>query len=152
MSARVVALTDLKSIVGQELGVSDWYLVTQEGIDKFADATHDHQWIHVDPQRAKKESPFGTTVAHGYYTLALAPFLLPQILEVTGARMGVNYGLNTLRFMSAVRVGRRLQLRASVQAVDDIIGGVQVTFALAFQVEREPRPACIAEAVYRYYA
>lgn len=138
-------------MVGQELGASEWYPVTQEEIDKFADATHDHQWIHVDPQRAKKESPFGTTIAHGYYTLALAPFLLPQILQVTGARMGVNYGLNKLRFTSAVRVGRRLQLRAAVQAVDDITGGVQVTFGLSFSVEGESKPACIAEAVYRYY-
>lgn len=152
MSTHVVDIKELRSLVGQELGASDWYLVTQDEINKFAAATHDHQWIHVDPERAKKESPFGTTIAHGYYTLALAPFLLPQILTVTGIRMGVNYGLNKLRFTSPVRVGRRLQLKATMQAVDDITGGVQVTLGLAFQVEGESKPACVADAVYRYYA
>ena len=152
MSTHVVDIKELKSLVGQELGASDWYLVSQDEINKFAEATHDHQWIHVDPERAKKESPFGTTIAHGYYTLALAPFLLPQILTVTGIRMGVNYGLNKLRFTSPVRVGRRVQLKAAMQAVDEITGGVQVTLGLAFQVEGESKPACIADALYRYYA
>jgi acyl dehydratase len=151
MSARVVAITELESCTGQELGVSDWHPVTQEEINTFAAATHDHQWIHVDPERAKKESPFGTTIAHGYYTLSLAPYLLPQLLEVTGARMGVNYGLNKVRFTSPVRIGRRIQLRAALGEVEPITGGVQVTLDLRFHVEGESKPACIAEAIYRYY-
>jgi len=151
MSARVVDVKDLKSHVGQELGVSDWYLVTQEEINKFADATHDHQWIHVDPERAKKESPFGGPIAHGYYTLALAPHLLPQIIEVTGIRMGVNYGLNKLRFTSPVPIGKQLRLRAALNGIEDIAGGVQVAMGLTFEVEGAPKPACVAEALYRYY-
>jgi acyl dehydratase len=151
MSTRIVDVADLKSLVGQDLGTSEWHSVTQAEINTFADATHDHQWIHVDPERAKKESPFGGAIAHGYYTLSLAPYLLPQILAVTGIRMGVNYGLNKLRFTSPVRVGRRVQLRATLSGVEDITGGVQVTLGLNFYVEGESKPACIAEAIYRYY-
>lgn len=151
MSARVVDASALPGLVGEELGVSEWHSVTQEEIDRFADATHDHQWIHVDPVRARRESPFRCTIAHGYYTLSLAPYLLPQILTVTGVRLGVNYGLNRVRFTSPVRVGRRLRLRATLQAVSPIIGGSEVTLALSFEVEGEMRPACAAEAVYRYY-
>ena len=151
MSARVVDLTELKSLIGQELAVSDWHLVTQEEINKFADATHDHQWIHVDPERAKKESPFGGTIAHGYYTLALAPYLVFQALTVTGARMGVNYGLNNLRFTSPVRIGKRLRARVTVNSVEDVTAGVQVAMGLTYEVEGEAKPACVAEVVYRYY-
>jgi len=151
MSARLVDVKDLKDMVGQDLGASDWHPVTQDEINTFAEATHDHQWIHVDPERARKESPFGAPIAHGYYTLSLAPYLLPQILGVTGIRMGVNYGLNKLRFTSPVRIGKRLQLRASLNGVENITGGVQVTLGLSFYVEGEARPACVAEAVYRYY-
>jgi acyl dehydratase len=151
MSPRVVDITELKSLVGQELGVSDWHPVTQAEINLFADATHDHQWIHVDPERAKKESPFGAAIAHGYYTLSLAPYLIPQVVTVTGIRMGVNYGLNNLRFTSPVRIGKRLRVRVTLQAVDDIPGGVQIAMGLAFEVEAESRPACVAEVVYRYY-
>ena len=151
MSARVVDVKELQSLVGKEVGASEWYLVTQEEINTFAAATHDHQWIHVDPERAAKESPFGGPIAHGYYTLSLAPYLLPQILEVTGIRMGVNYGLNKLRFTNPVRIGKRLRLRASVNGIEDVAGGVQVAMGLTFEVEGEPKPACVAEALYRYY-
>lgn len=151
MSARVVEVTELKSLIGQELGVSDWHLVTQEEINKFADATHDHQWIHVDPERAKKESPFGGPIAHGYYTLALAPYLVSQALTVTGVRMGVNYGLNTLRFTAPVRIGKRLRVRVAVNSVGDVTAGVQVAMGLTYEVEGESKPACVAEVVYRYY-
>src|SRR5512135_549483 len=120
MSARAVDLKELKALTGQELGVSDWHLVTQEEINTFADATHDHQWIHVDPERAKKESPFGGPVAHGYYTLSLAPYLIPQILSVTGIRMGLNYGLNKLRFTNPVRIGKRLRLRVALNGIEDV--------------------------------
>ncbi len=151
MSARAVDLKELKALTGQELGVSDWHLVTQEEINKFADATHDHQWIHVDPERAKKESPFGAPIAHGYYTLALAPYLIPQVLTVTGVRLGVNYGLNTLRFTSPVRIGKRLRVRVVLNGVEDVAGGAQVAMGLTFEVEGETKPACVAEVLYRYY-
>lgn len=151
MSVRVVDLNALPEMVGQALGASEWHNVTQDEIDRFADATHDHQWIHVDPERARRESPFRCTIAHGYYTLSLAPYLLPQIVTVSGVRMGVNYGLNSVRFTSPVRVGRRLQLRATVRAVTPITGGTELVLALTFQVDGDPRPACLAEAVYRYY-
>ena len=151
MSVRMVDLKDLKSLTGQELGVSDWHLVTQEEINQFADATHDHQWIHVDPERAKRESPFGTTIAHGYYTLALAPHLIFQTITVTGARLGVNYGLNTLRFTSPVRIGKRLRVRVALNGVEDVAGGVQVAMGLTYEIEGEPKPACLAEVLYRYY-
>jgi len=151
MSARVVDIAGLKSLVGQELGVSDWHPVTQEEINKFAEATHDHQWIHVDPERARKESPFGAPIAHGYYTLALAPYLLPHVLTVTGIRMAVNYGLNSLRFTSPVRIGKRLRLRIALKGIEDIAGGAQAAFGLAFEVEGDSKPACIAEVLYRYY-
>jgi acyl dehydratase len=152
MNPRVVDINELKSLVGQELGVSEWHLVTQEEINQFAGATHDHQWIHVDPERAKRESPFGGTIAHGYYTLSLAPYLIPQVVTVSGIRMGVNYGLNSLRFTSPVRIGKRLRVRVTLKAVDDVSGGVQVAIGLSFEVEGEPKPACVGEVVYRYYA
>src|SRR5215813_5062882 len=151
MSARVVDIAGLKLLVGQELGVSDWHPVTQEEINKFADATHDHQWIHVDPERARKESPFGAPIAHGYYTLALAPYLLPHVLTVTGIRMAVNYGLNSLRFTSPVRIGKRLRLRIALKGIEDIAGGAQAAFGLSFEVEGDSKPACIGEVLYRYY-
>lgn len=151
MSPRIVDVHDLSGLVGSELGTSEWHPVTQAEVDRFADATHDHQWIHVDPVRARRESPFRCTIAHGYYTLSLAPYLLPQIVTVSGIRMGVNYGLNSVRFTSPVRVGKRLRLRATLQAVTPIIGGTEVILALAFEVDGDPRPACVAEAVYRYY-
>ncbi|MCK6554412.1 MaoC family dehydratase [Candidatus Binatia bacterium] len=151
MTARVVDVTALPGLAGEELGASGWHSVSQDEIDRFADATHDRQWIHVDPERAARESPFRCTIAHGYYTLSLAPYLIPQILSVTGTRLVVNYGLNSVRFTSPVRVGRRLRLRATMQAVVPIKGGMEATLALAFEVEGELRPACLAEAVYRYY-
>src|SRR5215831_4124157 len=122
MAPRTLTIDELKALKGKEIGTSEWHLVTQEEINKFADATHDHQWIHVDPERAKKESPFGAAIAHGYYTLALAPYFLPQVLSVTGVRMAVNYGLNSLRFTSPVRIGKRLRLRVALKSLEDIAG------------------------------
>ena len=136
---------------GDTYGPSDWLEVTQERIDRFAEATGDDQWIHVDPERAKKESPFGAPIAHGYYTLALAPYLIPQVITVTGVRIGVNYGLNTLRFTSPVRIGKRLRVRVVLNGVEDITGGAQVAMGLTFEVEGELKPACVAEVLYRYY-
>ncbi len=153
MAARTLTLAEFPGLKGQEVGVSDWHPVTQEEIDKFAEATHDHQWIHVDPARAKKESPFGGPVAHGYYTLSLAPYLLEQIIAVKGIRMGVNYGLNKLRFPGPVRIGKQVRLHATLADFEEISGGAvaQVTIGMTFEVEGESKPGCVAEAVYRYY-
>jgi acyl dehydratase len=145
-------LGELKKMVGQEVGTSDWHPVTQETINMFADATLDHQWIHIDPQRAKKESPFGGPIAHGYYTLSLAPYLMDQILGVQEKKMGVNYGLNKLRFTAPVPIPSRVRLRATLAQIEEIKGGMQATFNLQFEVEGKDKPACVAEAIYRYYA
>jgi acyl dehydratase len=151
MATRIVEFKDVKSLVGKELGVSEWHLVTQDEINKFADATHDHQWIHIDVERAKKESPFGGPVAHGYYTLSLAPHLMSQIWAVNGIKMGVNYGLNKLRFPSPVMIGKRVRARATLNNVEDVQGGIQVTVGIAFEVEGSDKPVCVAEGLYRYY-
>ena len=145
-------LEELKKMVGQEVGVSDWHQVTQEAINKFADATLDHQWIHINPERARKESPFGGPIAHGYYTLSLAPYLLGNVMDVKEKKMGVNYGLNKLRFTSPVPIPSRVRLRVALAEIEEIKGGVQATFNLQFEVEGKEKPACVAEAVYRYYA
>ncbi|MFZ3556398.1 MaoC family dehydratase [Streptomyces sp. BH055] len=141
---------DLKGAVGEQLGYSDWVEIEQSRIDKFADATGDHQWIHVDPERAK-EGPFRTTIAHGYLTLSLLPLFGPQLMKVEGMKMGVNYGTNKVRFPAPVPVGSRLRATAKVTNVEDVAGGVQVT--VAFSVEREggDKPVCVAESVSRYY-
>lgn len=141
---------DLKGAVGEQLGYSDWVEIEQSRIDKFADATGDHQWIHVDPERAK-EGPFKTTIAHGYLTLSLLPLFGPQLMKVEGMKMGVNYGTNKVRFPAPVPVGSRLRATAKVTNVEDVAGGVQVT--VAFSVEREggDKPVCVAESVSRYY-
>src|SRR2546422_11186403 len=152
MAARTLSLEELKAMKGQEIGVSDWHPVTQEEINTFADATHDHQWIHVDPERAKKESPFGGPVAHGYYTLSLAPHLMSQIWSVQGIKMGVNYGLNKLRFPAPVLVGKRVRARATLSNVEDVPGGMQVTVGITFEREGSEKPVCVAEGLFRYYA
>jgi len=153
MAKRIIQnLPELKKLVGQEMGVSEWHPVTQEAINKFADATLDHQWIHIDPERAKRESPYGGPIAHGYYTLSLAPYLLANVMDVKEKRMGVNYGLNKLRFTGPVPIPSKVRVRASLAAIEDIKGGVQATFALTFEVEGKDKPACVAEAIYRYFA
>jgi acyl dehydratase len=154
MAARTFTLAELRERKGQELGTSDWHVVSQEEIQKFADATHDQQWIHVDPERATKESPFGGPIAHGYYTLSLAPHLLEQIVAVRGVRMGVNYGLNKLRYPGPVRIGKRVRLTATLVDFEEIANGAgaQATIGLSFEVEGESKPGCVAEALYRYYA
>jgi acyl dehydratase len=152
MAVRMVEFKDVKSLVGQELGVSDWHQVTQEEINAFADATHDHQWIHIDVERAKKESPFGGPIAHGYYTLSLAPHLMSQIWGVQGIKMGVNYGLNKLRFPAPVPIGKRVRVRATLNNVEDVSGGMQATIGMAFEVEGSDKPVCVAEGLFRYYA
>ena len=138
--------------VGQALGHSDWLTITQERVNTFADATDDHQWIHVDPERAKAESPFGGPIAHGYLTLSLGPVLAPQIMRVDGIKMGVNYGCEKVRFPSPVRVGSRIrgvgQLLAAERTKD---GGVQATIRVTVEVEGSDKPACVADTLSRYF-
>jgi acyl dehydratase len=141
---------ELKSRVGDHLGYSEWHEVTQEQVNLFAEATGDHQWIHVDPERAKS-GPFGGPVAHGYLTLSMAPALLHEVLVIEGFSMGLNYGINKLRFPAPLPVGKRLRVGATLKAADDVSGGVQPTLELSFEVEDQEKPACIAEVVYRYY-
>ena len=151
MEPRTVDLNELRSVIGQELGVSPWHLVTQDEINRFADATHDHQWIHVDPERAKRESPFRVTIAHGYYTLGLVPYLLSQAFAVTGIRLGVNYGLDSLRFPAPLKVRQSVRARALVQNVEDVAGGVQVLLRVTWEAKESRRPVCVADLIYRYY-
>ncbi|MFJ6835043.1 MaoC family dehydratase [Streptomyces sp. NPDC091209] len=141
---------ELRGAVGEQLGYTDWVEIEQKRIDLFAEATGDHQWIHVDPEKAAA-GPFGTTIAHGYLTLSLLPLFGPQLISVEGVKMGVNYGTNKVRFPAPVPVGSRLRATATITAVDDVPGGVQVS--VAFTVEREggDKPVCVAESVSRYY-
>ncbi|MFD5574579.1 MaoC family dehydratase [Streptomyces cadmiisoli] len=144
------SVDELKAAVDEQLGYTDWVTVDQKRIDLFAEATGDHQWIHVDPEKAAA-GPFGTTIAHGYLTLSLLPLFGPQLIAVEGVRMGVNYGTNKVRFPSPVPVDSRLRTTARITGVEEVAGGVQV--AVAFTVEREggDKPVCVAESVARYY-
>ena len=152
MAPRIInGSAELKSLVGEHMGYSEWMEITQERVNLFADATGDHQWIHVDPERAAKESPFGGPIAHGYLTLSLGPVLLPQVVITTGFKMGVNYGANKTRFMSPVPVGAKLRLGVRILSVDDIAGGVQTTYELTFECEGAAKPSCIAEVIFRAY-
>jgi acyl dehydratase len=151
MTTTVQGIDGLKELVGQHLGYSEWAEITQEQVNKFADATGDHQWIHVDPERATA-GPFGGPIAHGYLTLSLAPVLLGQIMVVEGISMGVNYGANKIRFPSPVPVGSRLRAGATLASLEDVAGGVQLTMDTVFEVEGKDKPCCVAQLVYRYYA
>ena len=142
---------ELKRAVGKQLGHSDWLLITQERIDQFAEATGDHQWIHVDPERAKG-GPFGATIAHGYLTQSLVNYFLPQIVEVRGISMGVNYGSDRVRFPAAVRVGSRVRGSAELlKAEDTKDGGVQAVTRVTVEIEGEDRPGCVIDTISRYY-
>jgi acyl dehydratase len=152
MTTTVTGLDGLKSLAGKDLGNSEWLEITQERVDTFADATGDHQWIHVDVERAKT-GPFGAPIAHGYLTLSLVIPLFTQLLQVEGIKLGVNYGLEKVRFPSPVKVGARIRLSASVVSVEDVAGnGVQSTFDFTIEVEGSAKPACVARPVYRHYA
>jgi acyl dehydratase len=151
MTTNIEGISGLKALVGQHLGYSDYVEITQEAVNLFADATGDHQWIHVDVERAKKESPFGGPIAHGYLTLSLGPTLAPQIMSVSGVAMGVNYGCEKVRFPSPVPVGSKLRLGAKLDDVADIAGGAQVTMTFTYEVEGAPKPSCVAQVIFRYY-
>ena len=152
MTTTIKGIAGLKELEGQHLGYSDYLEVTQEQVNLFADATGDHQWIHVDPERAKKESPFGGPIAHGYLTLSLGPNLAPQIMRVEGIKMGVNYGCNKVRFPSPVPVGSNVRLGIELSKVEEIgADGVQATMTFTYEVQDAPKPACVAEVIIRYY-
>ncbi|WP_433769869.1 MaoC family dehydratase [Pseudomonas putida] len=136
--------------VGQALGASDWLLLDQDRINLFADATGDHQWIHVDPVKAAN-GPFGTCIAHGYLSLSLVNLFLPQIVEVRGLAMGVNYGCERVRFPAVVRAGSRVRGSAQLMAVEEVKGGVQATIRVSVEIEGEERPGCVVDTISRYY-
>lgn len=151
MNATTTTLAALPSLKGAELGISDWIEVTQDRVNTFADATGDHQWIHVDVERAKKESPFGGPVAHGYLTLSLIVPLWAQMFTVTDATMVINYGLNKIRFPAPVPVGSRIRLVATLLDVEEIKGGLQATASAVIEREGGDKPVCVAEPVFRVY-
>lgn len=150
MTRTINGIAEMKSLIGEHLGYSPYMEITQEQVNTFADATGDHQWIHVDVEKAKS-GPFGAPIAHGYLTLSLGPTLSPQIFNVTGVAMGVNYGSGKIRFPSPVPVGSKLRLGATLTAVDDVDGGAQVTMLFVFEVEGSAKPSCVAEVIFRYY-
>ena len=141
---------EVKAHEGEELGVSEWHLVTQEEIDAFADATGDHQWIHVDVERAK-ETPFGGTIAHGLYTLSLGPKFSYSMFSLEGFTFGINYGYDKVRFPAPVPVGSRVRMRATLAKVDEVPGGLQFTITQTFEIEGAEKPACVAESLSRVY-
>jgi acyl dehydratase len=146
----LTGIEELRAWEGRELGVSEWHRVTQEDVNAFADVTGDHQWIHVDPDRAAA-TPFGGTIAHGYYTLSLAPRFVYAMYSVQGFAFGLNYGMNKVRFPAPMPVGERLRMRASLLSVDDVPGGVQLTVQLTFEREGGAKPVCVAESLSRVY-
>jgi acyl dehydratase len=143
-------LTDLQSLVGQEIGCSDWILVDQQRIDLFAQATGDHQWIHVDPERAAA-GPFGTTIAHGFLTLSLLPEMFASGFTVHDVRMGVNYGLNRVRFTAPVPSGSRLRGHFKLLSYEALEGGAQLSVEVTMEREGSPKPVCVAESLARRY-
>lgn len=151
MSARIIKGIDgLKAAVGEHLGYSDYLDITQERVNTFADATGDHQWIHVDVEKAKS-GPFGGPIAHGYLTLSLGPMLYPTVVRVEGFSMGVNYGANKVRFPSPVPVGARVRLGVKLLEVEEIPNGAQMTMEFTFECEGASKPSCVAEIIFRSY-
>jgi acyl dehydratase len=142
---------DVRNAAGEHLGYSDWHTIDQQRIDRFADATGDHQWIHVDPERAARESPFGTTIAHGYLTLSLIPHLGGGMLPVKGVTRGINYGSDKVRITNMVRVGKRVRLRQKLIGAEPKAGGMQIKNECTIEIEGEDKPACIAETISVLY-
>jgi len=146
----LTGLDEVRAHVGKELGVSDWHEVTQAAIDKFAEVTGDDQFIHVDVERAK-QTPFGGTIAHGYYTLSLAPMFSYAMFSIEGFAFGVNYGLNKVRFPAPLPVGARVRMRAKLLSVEEVPGGAQISSELIFERENGDKPVCVAESLARVY-
>jgi len=151
MTTILTGIEGVKAAAGQHLGWTDYVEITQERVNQFADATGDHQWIHVDVERAEKESPFGGPIAHGYLTLSLLPMFVPQLMRAEGFAMGVNYGTEKVRFPSPVPVGAKVRAGAKIDSVDEVPGGVQVTMTVTLETENASKPSCVATVVYRWY-
>ncbi|MET9848102.1 MaoC family dehydratase [Streptomyces ossamyceticus] len=151
MSITVNGIDELKKLAGSDLGASEWIEVTQERINTFADATGDHQWIHVDPEKAA-QGPFGAPIAHGYLTLSLFIPLFTELLDVEGVSTKVNYGLNKVRFPSPVKVGSKIRLVGRLASVEDVPGGVQITVDGTIEIEGAPKPAAVLQSLSRFYA
>lgn len=144
-------IDDARGYLGQEIGVSDWLPIEQSRVDAFAEVTGDRQWIHVDPERARRESPFGATIAHGYLTLSLLAKFFQDSVDVSAAKMILNYGLNRVRFVAPVKVGSRVRGRFTLNGIEDIAGGVQMVWEATVDIEGGEKPACIAAMVTRWY-
>ena len=151
MKGTPMKMDELHTLVGTEVGLTDWFPVTQDRIDTFAKATEDDQWIHTDPVRAEADSPYGTTIAHGFLTLSMVSYLSRNILSVENVRLRINYGLNKVRFPNAVRSGANIRGRFVLQAVTDIARGVETVFAVTIEVEGSTKPCCVAEWIVRQY-
>jgi acyl dehydratase len=151
MAAFAISVQEASGIKGKVLGTTGWRKVTQDEVNDFARATGDHQWIHIDPERAARESPFKKTIAHGYLSLSLVPVLLGELLDVQGAKMGINYGANKIRFPAPVPVGSNVRLAAEIADVEAVDGGVQLTVKATVEIEGGKKPALAAELLYRYY-
>ena len=148
----ITSVEELRSLTGQEVAVSEWFEVTQDRINLFADATGDHQWIHVDVERAKAESPYGATIAHGFLTMSLLPQLMSETVKIKlPIVMGVNYGLNKVRFPSAVLAGSKIRTRAVLKSLDEIEGGQQLVWNITVERDGVDKPCCVAEWLVRYY-
>lgn len=147
----IASLSALKELIGQDVASSDWITVTQERVQMFADATGDHQWIHLDVERSKRESPYGGTIAHGFLTLSLLPMMMASAVSFPNVRMGVNYGLNRVRFPAPVPVGSRVRGHLKLLSVEDIEGGAQVIWQVTVEREGGDKPVCIAESITRRY-
>ena len=148
----IASLQELEGLVGAEVAVSDWIEVTQQRINTFADATQDHQWIHVDPERCARESPFGRPVAHGFLTLSLLPAMFENAVRMLGVKMMLNYGLDKVRFPAPVPVESRLRARLTLAAVDEIVGGAQLVWSVVVECEGMAKPVCVAEFLMRRYS
>jgi acyl dehydratase len=144
---KTVTFAELPDLVGQEVGTSDWFEITQEKVNQFADATGDHQWIHVDVERASKELPTKSTIAHGFMTLSLIPMLGAQIMRIEGVKQGINYGCDKVRFTSMVPVGSKVRARQKIMEVGEKAGGTMVKSEFTIEIEGADRPACVAESI-----
>lgn len=147
----IASIEELKGLVGQELAVTDWFTIEQERVELFADATGDHQWIHLDAERSRRESPYGGTIAHGFLTLSLLPMMMEGAVSMPAPKLAVNYGLNKVRFPAPVPVGSRIRGRMMLLEVEDIDGGTQIVWKVTMEREGSYKPVCIAESIVRRY-
>jgi acyl dehydratase len=147
----IKTLDELQRFAGRQIAVTDWLEITQERINQFADATGDHQWIHTDAERAQRESPYGTTIAHGFLTLSLVPQLVQEAVQLGGLRMAINYGLNRVRFPSAVLAGSRIRARIVLQSIRELADSIEAVFSITIESEGSDKPCCVAEWLARYY-